>query len=480
MSRGKPKHYLFSALALLLVFVGWQLFRGGKQDFANELDRFKYGSLGAELVAGIPYPIFRALPQVFPDLLERHASLGPGADQSGGAAYEAFGLAAEADHPLPIGFSIKRLGVERVTINCALCHTTTYRLTPDEAPRHAHGGPGHTVNVQGLLRFLFAAAHDPRFTASGMLPIIERQSTLDWSERAIYAALWIPLTRLALRIAGDQLAWTEEKPAWGPGRDDAFNLPKFVLTQAPWDDTVGNTDFPALWRLGERSGHLLHSGGEARSVAAVIASSTLGTGALPWGGFDARNRWLESFLSALAPPPFPAPTDPALTARGGELFASQCAGCHGSDGERTGQAIPVAEVGTDPEHVLTFQAGDARRMNRVTATLGMGNAELQGAQGYVARPLVGIWLLAPYLHNGSVPTLHDLLAPPAQRPTVFYRGYDVLDTVKVGFVASGDAAQANGFRFDTRLRGNANGGHRYGTELAAPDKQALLEFLKTL
>jgi len=50
----------------------------------------------------------------------------------------------------------------------------------------------------------------------------------------------------------------------------------------------------------------------------------------------------------------------------------------------------------------------------------------------------------------------------------------------VGSAAGGAAAQANGFRFDPRLRGNANGGHRYGTELAAPDKQALLEFLKTL
>lgn len=70
----------------------------------------------------------------------------------------------------------------------------------------------------------------------------------------MYAALWIPLTRLALRIAGDQLSWMEEKPACGPGRDDAFKLPKFVLTQAPWDDTVGNTDFPARWRRGERTG----------------------------------------------------------------------------------------------------------------------------------------------------------------------------------------------------------------------------------
>ncbi|MCB1941579.1 MAG: hypothetical protein KDI53_05970, partial [Candidatus Accumulibacter sp.] len=83
-------------------------------------------------------------------------------------------------------------------------------------------------------------------------------------------------------------------------------------------------------------------------------------------------------------------------------------------------------------------------------------------------------------HNGSVPTLDDLLTAPSQRPVLFYRGYDVLDTDKVGFVASGADAQAHGFRFDTRLRGNGNAGHDYGTGLTAPEKRALIEFLKTL
>lgn len=480
MGQRSGMRYLLFGLLLLLAFLGWKLFRGGTQEFANDLDRFKYGSLGAELAAGIPYEIFLALPQVFPDLLERHASQGWGAGKSGRGGYAAFGLAWERDRPLPIGFSIKRLGVERVTVTCALCHTTVYRLAANDAPRYAHGGPGHSVNIQGLLRFLFAAARDPRFSASALLPVMEKQSPLDWLDRALYTVVWIPLTRLALHVAEGQLAWMEEKPAWGPGRDDAFNLPKYVLTQAAWDDTVGNTDFPALWRLGGRAGQLIHAGGEAHTVAAVIATSALGTGALPFGEFEMRNRWLERYLGDLAPPPFPAPQDALLSARGATLFAAHCAVCHSSGGARTGRAIPVDEVGTDPEHVLTFQEKDARRMNRVTAKLGMDYAELQGAAGYVARPLLGAWALAPYLHNGSVPTLHDLLTPPLQRPTVFYRGYDVLDTDKVGFVAVGEEARANGFLFDTRLRGNGNGGHRYGTALAAPEKRALLEFLKTL
>jgi len=113
--------------------------------------------------------------------------------------------------------------------------------------------------------------------------------------------------------------------------------------------------------------------------------------------------------------------------------------------------------------------------------LGASRADLEGAQGgYVARPLVGLWLLGPYLHNGSVPTLWDLLAPQEQRPGIFFRGYDVLDLDRVGFASTGAEAAANGFRFDTSLRGNGNNGHVYGSDLGEQDRRALLEYLKTL
>jgi len=96
------------------------------------------------------------------------------------------------------------------------------------------------------------------------------------------------------------------------------------------------------------------------------------------------------------------------------------------------------------------------------------------------KPLVGVWLLGPYLHNGSVPTLMDLLAPPQNRPRVFWRGYDLVDQDRVGFVSSGAAAEKAGFRFDTGLRGNFNGGHAWGTDLPPEQKLALIDYLKGL
>jgi hypothetical protein len=88
--------------------------------------------------------------------------------------------------------------------------------------------------------------------------------------------------------------------------------------------------------------------------------------------------------------------------------------------------------------------------------------------------------IAEYLHNGSVPSLTDLLEPPARRPRIFYRGYDVYDRERVGFVSVGPDAEQHGVRYDTSQPGNSNQGHLWGTELAAGDTRALIEYLKTL
>ncbi|HEX9983927.1 MAG TPA: di-heme-cytochrome C peroxidase [Thermoanaerobaculia bacterium] len=96
---------------------------------------------------------------------------------------------------------------------------------------------------------------------------------------------------------------------------------------------------------------------------------------------------------------------------------------------------------------------------------------------YRARPLDGIWATAPYLHNGSVPTLADLLKPAAQRPPTFYVGDCEIDPANVGCVAT---QRPGAFLFDTSKAGNRNTGHEYGTSLNADDRKALLEYLKSL
>lgn len=97
---------------------------------------------------------------------------------------------------------------------------------------------------------------------------------------------------------------------------------------------------------------------------------------------------------------------------------------------------------------------------------------------YKARPISGIWATAPYLHNGSVPNLYQLLLPPAERVAKFTvdSSYS-FDAKAVGYVAGGPGRL---FRFDTQLPGNSNAGHDYGTDLTPAQRWDLIEFLKTL
>ena len=112
----------------------------------------------------------------------------------------------------------------------------------------------------------------------------------------------------------------------------------------------------------------------------------------------------------------------------------------------------VEELGTDRNRVDAFTEELARELNKVgTASWKLDN--FAKTYGYVNTLLDGIWLRAPYLHNGSVPTLRDLLNKPDQRPKEFYRGNDVYDWVNVGFKS--DVSKQNGrtfFLYNTDLR----------------------------
>src|SRR6201996_4748466 len=491
--RPSPFVLTLSALVLVLVVVlavvVWnkafrsepQTFTAEAANFSQDDMRFAYGTLGADAAGGIPYPIFMILPRVFPDLAAKYAVAGYGPAKQSWGGYAAFGLSWEQGQRLPIGLSIRRVGYERVTANCALCHTTRYRLSASDDERFALAGPGSGTDVQALLRFLAACANDRRFTPERLMPEIALHFPLDAADGAMYSAWLIPKTRTGLQLIGHELAFADSRTAWGPGRDDAFNLPKFILAQLPVDDSVSNTDFPALWKLGQRDGGLFHAAGEAHDLETVIATSALGTGAAPNSPAKAAtNDWIARYIRAKAPPPFPGPIDAALAGKGHAVFQAQCASCHVAGQGRTGTGVPQAEVGTDPAHIQTWTQHDADRTNLVATGLGFLKAKFYAPAGYVAKPLVGVWLLGPYLHNGSVPTITALLPPPAQRPQVFWRGYDVIDQQALGFVSSGPDAEAQGFRFDTRLKGNGNGGHAYGVNLVDDDKHALIEYLKTL
>jgi cytochrome c peroxidase len=191
-------------------------------------------------------------------------------------------------------------------------------------------------------------------------------------------------------------------------------------------------------------------------------------------------KWLKEYLSQLPSPKYPFPIDANKANTGKTLFDANCAQCHASD--KTGVPLPLAEVGTDRGRLDSWNKGAAIKANQVVKEMGLERRGLveEDLKGYVVAFLDGIWLKAPYLHNGSVPTLRDLLEPAAQRPKVFWRGYDVYDQAKVGFVTDTQDAQRIGTRMDTTAKGGGNQGHEFGTTLPATEKDALVEYLKTL
>jgi hypothetical protein len=283
------------------------------------------------------------------------------------------------------------------------------------------------------------------------------------------------------------------RPAWGRGRIDPFNPVKFRVLGQPVDATIGNSDMVPLWNLGAHKGYAFHWDGLNTELREVVLSSAIGDGASTkwvdrdmraWDSTDPQHvsslRRVQNYISTVQAPAYPFPIDRELAARGQAVYGSACASCHAPGGARTGTVVPLAEIGTDRHRLDMWTKPSAAAYNAYGEGHTWKFSHFRTTEGYVSVPLEGLWLRAPYLHNGSVPSLTDLLEPVSARPLQFWRGYDVYDPVRVGFVTNGAAAEREATFFDVRLPGNSNAGHVYGTTLPADDKRALLEFMKTL
>ncbi len=481
---GSLKRKLLAWLGVLVViaaalgYVGWyKFFREEPQPewvTATADMRFKYGSIGAENDAGIPYWIFYVLPRMFPEKLP-----GPG-------GYASLGVPWEQGQELPVGFTKKTIGFPRVANTCAVCHTATYRATPEDNPTFITAGNGHTTNVEAFFRYLVDCAKDPRFNADNIMTEINLVTKLSWFDSLSYRFLIIPMTKKALLAREAQFKWVyrADFPEWGRGRDDAMNLTKYFMIKVPMDDTFGPTDMPSIWNLQKyKQGTRLNWAGDSHDPRSVIIDSALGLlGAPPHSKKDflAQIDWLYDYLTKKPAPKYPFAIDKAKAATGEDVYDKTCAGCHSSG--KTGKPMPLSDVGTEKDRLLSWNKQAAIQANRIVTDMGIERPGLveEDLNGYDVPFLDGIWLRAPYLHNGSVPTLRDLLSPTDQRTKVFWRGYDVYDQANVGFVSQGPEAEHVGTKHDTALRGGRNIGHLFGTNLSAPDKDALIEYLKTL
>lgn len=512
-------------LAVAAAFGYWRYIVEVPVDYLSDIDHFKYGSIGADTSAGgVPYRLWQVLPEMFPEYLpDSKAFLAlPLEERTAWAGYSQFGFIREEGHELPIGFSQRRQGIDLVGLNCAVCHTGTVKVTEGMDANRIYGTepmyvtrekkrviipgmPAHTVQLIRYFEFLFACGADPRFTPDNIMPRIEAQARLGLVEKYLYRSRVIPLARQFLMLRDQQLKYVKLNPPDGPGRIDTFNPYKAIEFGFPLDGTIGTADFPSIWNQRPREGMHLHWDGNNTSVFERNISASLGAGAttvsldMPrmlrtayWlGASDPRHLPDDAQIQRerqhpvpqeheMQIPKYPFPIDETVAAKGELLYKAHCASCHSFTGEYVGQIVPYDEIKTDRFRLDSYTPELSVNQN----TLGAGEwwrfTIFRKTNGYANSPLDGLWARAPYLHNGSVPTLRDMLEPVFKRPVTFYRGDDEYDPIKVGFRSNRSADDLGRplFQFNAKVDANSNSGHEYGTKLKLEEKDALVEYLK--
>jgi mono/diheme cytochrome c family protein len=252
-------------------------------------------------------------------------------------------------------------------------------------------------------------------------------------------------------------------------------------------DEVIPTDVPAWWLLKKKHAMFYNGFGRGDFGRFLMASNLLTVNDTAESReVDGHFNDVLAYIYSLQPPKYPFPLNTSLVREGGILFVRHCSSCHGHYGGEDSfpnLLIPESVIGTD-SLLLTSNYQNRQFIdwfNNSWFAQGDHPARLDPFDGYIAPPLDGIWITAPYLHNGSVPSLEGVLNSRA-RPRYWSRDFDhpQYDYAQAAwkFVVRDSAG---GTRvYNTTLPGYGNYGHNFGDRLSAKERKAILEYLKTL
>jgi hypothetical protein len=380
------------------------------------------------------------------------------------AVMERYGLhpAPYDNHGLPMGLrEVPGIFSKGVTADCMLCHAGSIA-------GHSYVGlPNSSVDLMAFFQDLAVAdglPEKPPYRFSNVRGTIEATASTVFlmSFREPDLSLRVPDGSL---VIDDQLC--EDTPAW--------------------------------WLMKKKK--TLYHGGSAdnRSMRTLMAFML---SPLNSGDYIKKQepvfRDIKEHLLTLEPPKYPLPVDEKRAARGKELFASNCAKCHGTygaDGAYPNKIVDLDTIGTDRSLAENNNRKEAGRF--VESWFGQEPGPdgkpfpIVDHHGYQAPPLDGVWATAPYFHNGSVPTLYYVLNSKA-RPKIFTRSYrtgvEDYDAVKAGWKITVLERGADPKRspyeqrkiYDTTLPGRGNGGHTFGDKFSDEERMDVIEYLKTL
>ncbi len=366
-------------------------------------------------------------------------------------------------------------GVELVTSNCLGCHAA----------------PLNGELVIGLGNEFLDFTGDPVMAVEATGAFVDGEAEAaawqHWADRITAIAPWSmtdtvganPAQAITLALMAHRdpqtLAWSAEPLMKLP--------PKTVLP----------VSVPPWWNVNKKHAMFYNGQGRGDHVGTMILASTTCTDSVA----EAReiDRWftdVAAYLATLEPPAYPWPIDQALAADGARVFTRECKECHGrygQGGHYPNKLVALDEVGTDPAMAEAAVEDAADYIRWFKRSFYGRHADAVPGRGYIAPPLDGVWATAPYLHNGSVPTIAALLDTQA-RPTYWRHdgaepdydqaalgwSYRALEQGREQFAS----LEAQKWVYDTTRPGYGNQGHDFGDELTEAERAAVLEYLKTL
>lgn len=255
-----------------------------------------------------------------------------------------------------------------------------------------------------------------------------------------------------------------------------FELPDYVLA----------SDVPPLWNVAKKNALYYTAVGRGDFTKLLFQASVLG---IPDSAAarEAVNNFKDvvAWLESLEAPAYPGSIDQQLAATGQPIFNEHCSGCHGTYGEEEtypNKVVSLKVIKTDPYYATyAVEAPIVEWYNQSWFAESSPQSWFEPEPGYVAPPLDGVWATAPYLHNGSVPTLYDLLKS-TQRPLFWERSgrSDDYNHQKMGWHYQRRDNGRGKWTYDATIPGYYNTGHTFGDKLSEDERLAVIEYLKTL
>ena len=367
-------------------------------------------------------------------------------------------------------------GVEIVSSNCLLCHAA--RFDGELIVGLGNEFLDFTRDPRRLVNSVGAYVRGPEETAAWQR----------WADRIEGIAPYVQTETVGVNPATN-LTWalmTHRDP-------ETLEWSNEPLMEPPPTDPIP-LSVPPWWRMKKKHAMFYTTIGRGDHARFMILAGLLCADSLEEAAVaDAHAADIRAFIESVEPPSYPFAIDTALAAEGQALFEETCSRCHGTYGEDEtypNLVIPLDVVGTDASYARAATDGSRDRFYEWAARGPYAeNLAVTPAPGYIAPPLDAVWATAPYLHNGSVPDLRTLLdsdrRPDFWRHEMEPRTYDPeilgwrYDRLKTGKESERDLGESSTI-YDTTLPGYGNGGHRFGDALNDTERDAVLEYLKTL